>query len=219
MPYIWEQFYSYQPTKVQMPVTSYLGSRKRFFFSDLFIALSVLVLFAIFRNWGDFVLLASWVLVLVYMIVMRRFEAVSHLLLATVVSMIWVHYAKDYYAYQQDFVKIFGMNSIPLMAWSLTLYGLYQVCNNYKFVRPIYNFLLFVLVFLFFGILFETVAYHLLNIRNTMTANFPGLPICDCVHAPRWMQMIYFSLGPMYYFVIMAADRVTGTTGMKERRR
>jgi hypothetical protein len=196
-----------------MPVTIFSGSRERFFVPDLLIVISVLLFFAVFRNWGDLVLMVSWVLVLGYLMLLKRFESVLHLLLATLISTLWVHFAKDYYSYQHDFVKIFGMNSIPLMAWSLTLYGLHQVCNNYKFRHKTFNFVLFFLVFLVFGIAFETVAYHVLGIRNTVTASFPGLPICDCVHAPGWMQMVYFSLGPVYYLVILAADRLTGTRG------
>jgi hypothetical protein len=200
-----------------MPVTFFPGARERFFFIDLSIAIGVLLLFAVFRSWGDYVLLISWVLVFGYMMLMKRYEEVSHLLLATVISILWVHFAKEYYAYKHDFVIIFGMNSLPLMAWSLTLFGLYQVCNNYKFRNKAFNFLLFFLVFFVFGIVFETVAYHLLDIRNTMTSQFEGLPICDCVHAPRWMQWAYLALGPVYYVVTLVADGlIEKMTGIRD---
>jgi hypothetical protein len=31
------------------------------------------------------------------------------------------------------------------------------------------------------------------------TANFKGIPIAECIHAPSWMQAIYFAMGPAYY--------------------
>ena len=48
-------------------------------------------------------------------------------------------------------------------------------------------------------ILAEVLGYHVFEIRNAATGMYPGLPICDCIHAPPWMQAVYFALGPLYY--------------------
>jgi hypothetical protein len=40
------------------------------------------------------------------------------------------------------------------------------------------------------------------NIQNVATASYPGLPICDCIHAAPWMQFAYFAMGPIYYLLI-----------------
>jgi hypothetical protein len=31
------------------------------------------------------------------------------------------------------------------------------------------------------------------------TFGYPGLPLCDCIHAPRWVQVTYLSMGPIYF--------------------
>ena len=193
-----------------MPATLTLVSRRNLFFADLSIGLSIILIFSVFRNWGDWILLISWVIIFGYLMGMKRYISVSHQLLATLIAALWVHYARDYYGYHVDFVRIFGMSSLPLMAWSLLLFGILEYCNYCKFKRKVYNFLLFFLVFLTLGLLFETIAYHLLDLRNTMTAKYAGLPICDCVHAPDWMKMVYFSMGPVYFLLTQLSDRLTG---------
>lgn len=184
--------------------------RMRLFTTDMVVATCILLLFALFGNHADWVLLTSWVLVLGYLGYQQRRYALLHQLLSTFFAVCWVSFAKDYYGYQFDYVKIFGMNSLPLMAWSLTLLGLGEVCNYLNMSKKIYNFLIFVLAFWFFLILFETVAYHVLEIRNTVTGSFAGLPYCNCIHAPTWMKVVYFSMGPSYYLSTLAADHWIG---------
>ena len=191
-----------------MPATAYSGSGRSPFYSDLSIGLAILLLFALFRGHSDWVLLISWVLIFGYLILLRRFAALMHLLLATILAAIWVHFAKDYYAYKIAYIQIFELNSLPLMAWTLSLFELGEYCSYLKFKPKSLNFLFFVLVVWTTGIFFETFAYHVLEIRDTMTASYPGLPFCDCIHAPRWMQLVYFLLGPVYFMVTMAADRL-----------
>ena len=48
----------------------------------------------------------------------------------------------------------------------------------------------------------ETVGYHLLGIHNIGTSQYVGLPLCDCLHAPIWMQIGYFSLGPLHWLLV-----------------
>lgn len=186
--------------------TSY--SKHRILLSDLSVAFFILLLFSIFKSHADLVLLISWPFIFVYFLLMRRIKALSHLLLATLMAVIWVQFAKEYYGYKYDYLKIVGMNTLPLMAWTLTLLGLGEVCNHLKFKRKILNFLIFVPSFWFLLILFETVAYHILEIRNTMTGNYIGLPFCNCLHAPTWMKMVYFAMGPVYYGLSHLTDTI-----------
>ena len=51
--------------------------------------------------------------------------------------------------------------------------------------------------------------YYLFNIHNIATSQFPGLPICNCIHAPTWMKIVYFSMGPVYYSGTMLVDQIT----------
>lgn len=189
-----------------MPATAYSGSGRSPFYSDLSIGLAILLLFALFRGHSDWVLLISWVLIFGYLILLRRFAALMHLLLATILAAIWVHFAKDYYAYKIAYIQIFELNSLPLMAWTLSLFELGEYCSYLKFKPKSLNFLFFVLVVWTTGIFLETFAYHVLEIRDTMTASYPGLPFCDCVHAPTWMKVAYALMAPSYYLVKILAD-------------
>ena len=185
-------------------------SRPKTIFADLLIASGTLLLFIQFMAQADWVLLVSWLFIFGYLMLTKRFNALVHQILATLIAIGWVHFAKDYYGYKFDFLKIFGMNILPLMAWTLALLGLGEMCNHLKMNRRIYYFLIFIPSFWFLLILFETVAYHVLKIRNTVTGSFAGLPYCDCIHAPTWMKVVYFSMGPVYYGSISSADELLG---------
>ncbi len=48
----------------------------------------------------------------------------------------------------------------------------------------------------------ETIAYHLFGMQNLTAAAYPGIPICNCMHAQPWMQLSYFLLGPIYFIAL-----------------
>ncbi|MCK9639653.1 MAG: hypothetical protein M0R39_07045 [Prolixibacteraceae bacterium] len=192
------------------------GTDHRLLLKDLSIAFIVILIFSVFSAHADWVLLGSWLFIFFYLLQKRRIEAFLHLLLATLMASIWVHFAKDYYGYKFDYLVIFGMNSLPLMAWTLTLLGVGEVCNQLPFKRKIFKYLIFVPTFWALLILFETVAYHVLEIRNTMTSNFIGLPYCDCIHAPAWMQVVYFTMSPVYYGLSLWTDNIWDSVRPKE---
>ena len=191
-----------------MPAEYTSDLKHRMLLSDLVLAFFIILLFSIFKSQADLILLISWPFIFGYFLLKGRIKALAHLLLATLMAVIWVQFAKEYYGYKYDYLKIFGMNTLPLMAWTLTLLGLGEVCNYLRFKRKIHKFLLFVPSFWFLLILFETVAYHVLEIRNTMTGNYVGLPFCNCLHAPTWMKFVYFSMGPLFYSTSIFVDRL-----------
>jgi len=175
-------------------------------FADLVITFCILLSFSIFKGNADLVLAYSWIFILLYVLVTKRILGLVHLILATLVAIIWLNYAKDYYGYIYSYHKILGMNLLPLMAWALSLFGLSEVFNYLTLSKKRYRFLLFIPVFWIFLITFETIAYHVLEIRNTTTGSFVGLPYCNCIHAPTWMKLVYFSMGPAYYGATLQAD-------------
>ena len=176
--------------------------------SDLTIAFCILLSFSIFKGNADLVLAYSWIFILLYVLVTARILALMHLIIATLVATIWLNYAKDYYGYMYAYHKILGMNLLPLMAWALSLFGLSEVFNYLTMSKKRYRFLLFIPVFWIFLITFETIAYHVLEIRNTTTGSFVGLPYCNCIHAPTWMKVVYFAMGPVYYGSTLRADNL-----------
>ena len=58
---------------------------------------------------------------------------------------------------------------------------------------------LFSIIYSFFLVFIETVGYHVFNIHNNMNGAYLGLPVCDCIHAPVWMQISYFLYGPVFF--------------------
>src|SRR5665647_2897810 len=89
-------------------------SKHRILLSDLSVAFFIILLFSIFKSHADLVLLISWPFIFVYILLMRRIKALSHLLLATLMAVIWVQFAKEYYGYKYDYLKILGMNTCLL---------------------------------------------------------------------------------------------------------
>ena len=189
-----------------MDLLFFQRSKLGMLFADLTIVFCILLSFSIFKGNADLVLAYSWVFILLFVLVTARILALTHLIIATLVAIFWLNYAKDYYGYMYTYHKILGMNLLPLMAWALSLFGLSEVFNYLTLSKKRYRFLLFIPVFWIFLITFETIAYHVLEIRNTTTGSFVGLPYCNCIHAPTWMKVVYFSMGPAYYGATLRAD-------------
>lgn len=81
-------------------IADYLScSKQRLLVSDLAVAFVILLMFAIFRSHADLVLAYSWLFILGYVLVTKRILALTHLFLATLIAVIWLNYAKDYYGY------------------------------------------------------------------------------------------------------------------------
>lgn len=188
---------------------TYINKRAEFT-ADLVLSLFFILMVVLFKQFIDIILISAWIFAFVYLVLQRRYRSLLHQVMATVLAITWVSFAKNYYGYQADYQKFFGLNSLPLLAWTLTLLCLGELCDKFNLGSKAYNFLVFVPAFWFFLILFETAAYHWLGLRNAFTKSYPGLPVCDCIHAPRWMQAAYFSMGPFYYFMILMADQFVG---------
>lgn len=159
----------------------------------------------------DYMLVSSLTLIWLYifsfgyLLYQKNWMLLKRLIAASVVSFIWMLFGMSQYGYNQNFLVIGGFNMFPLFAWALGLFGVYllfsYIRNRFKITKPFYGFGVFLLIYwplLIFG---ETVGYHLFNIQNVATGQYPGLPICDCMHAPWWMQLTYFMLGPLLFWI------------------
>ena len=124
---------------------------------------------------------------------------------AFVISLTWSYFARDMYSYNMDFPVIFGINSYPLICWTLALTAGCLLVNYLLKQLHITRFtlrLLGTIGFYFVAVVIaETVGYHVFGVKDTSTAQYPGLPLCDCLHAPGWMQFAYFALGPLHWVV------------------
>ncbi|MCH8860759.1 MAG: hypothetical protein IH843_06500 [Thaumarchaeota archaeon] len=151
----------------------------------------------------DYVVIAAYFLVIPYLILTQRKLLFYHFMVGSVVALVWMLITKNEYLYDQDFLTTLGINLYPLFAWAVGLFAIYVIYSHYEHILKEQSFLKQILLIIAFYIpvliAVETISDHLFNIRNIAAAAFPGLPICDCIHAPRWMQAAYFTLGPIFF--------------------
>ncbi len=177
---------------------------KKILVLDKFLTFLALGLFGVFRP--DYVVIGSYLFLIPYLFLTKRKNVLKHMLLATIISAVWVLFTKDLYVYSYDFVRFYGVSLYPFFGWSAGLVGTYLIFGHYRdklenknFIKQILVFLPIYWALLLFG---ETVAYYVFDVRNILTTigNSP-LPICNCMHIPNWMKVAYFSLGPLFFGV------------------
>ncbi len=171
------------------------------FISDLILFLVAFISLTLFRI--DIVVLVFYLIMFPYLVLTRRTNLLYHFLIATGVAFIWILIAGSHYGYNQETMSVFGTTIYPFFAWSLGLFGAYLLFRPIRMRGWNFAFQLLVFFFLYAGVLLtlETFAFQVFDIRNIATGMYPGLPVCDCIHAPRWMQFVYLLMGPTYYSI------------------
>lgn len=144
-----------------------------------------------------------YILGLILLYFTKRKDDLYRLFISSIISLVWVINVTDYFLYTKEAFKIFGLNSFILFAWALGLFAAYKVGTYYntklKIKNKIYKLFFNIILYWVFLITVETVAYHLFGMQNLTADIYPGLPICNCMHAQPWMQVAYFLLGPIYF--------------------
>lgn len=175
--------------------------KKQLLVADKILSVVIILLLGVFKP--DYVVIAAYLLIIPYLFLTQRKILFKHLFISSVVALIWMLIAKNQYGYNQDFIAIFGINLFPLFAWAIGLFIVYIIYSHYEHILKECGFvkklILFVIIYVPLLIAVETIAYHLFNIKNLAAAAYPGLPICDCIHAPLWMQASYIALGPIFF--------------------
>lgn len=158
---------------------------------------------------AEYLFIGLYLVAFLYLGIKKRWKELYYLFMASLLSVVWVYFANSQYSYNDEMIKVFGLNSYPLFAWTI---GLFVFVNMYFFLENVFNFRMRFKKILFFVGLYwsllifgETVWYHVFNVQNVATAIYSGLPICDCLHAPLWMQVSYFLMGPVYFVICEAA--------------
>lgn len=180
--------------------------KKQLLIADKFIYVLVVFLLGIFSP--DYVVIAAYLLVIPYVLLTQRKSLYYHFIVSSVIALMWMLIAKGEYGYNRDFLTLAGINLYPLFAWAIGLFGAYLIYSHYEHILKeqgfLRQFLLFVAFYWPLLIAVETIAYHVFDIRNIAAASYLGLPICDCIHAPKWMQAAYFAMGPVFFSVCYA---------------
>ena len=177
--------------------------KKRLLIVDIVVIIIVLLLLGLFRP--DYVVIAAFFLVILYLFLTQRKVLFYHLAVASAVALIWMLITKNEYGYNQNFLTVAGINLYTLFAVALSLFTVYVIYSHYEHILKAQGYVRKILLFIVFYvpllILVETVAYHAFDIRNVATASYAGLPLCDCIHAPPWIQASYFLLGPIFFTI------------------
>lgn len=152
----------------------------------------------------DIALILLYLLLLIFLIFRKKDKELYYLIIATILSFVWLLVSKNQYSYNQNFISIFGYSLYPFFSWSLGLFGMYifYLLFEKNFKTKIQKFLFFTIAFWLLLILAETIFYHYFNVHNIPGSVYAGLPICDCLHAPVGMKIVYFSFGPIYYLIL-----------------
>ena len=168
---------------------------------DRILTLVIILLVGLARP--DIIVIVAFILILPYLILTDRTILVFHYLIALIVSMMWMIVARNQYNYNQEFIAVYGVNLFPLFYWAIGLFAVYLIYSHYEhklhekgFFRKL---ALFLLIYWPALIIVETLAYHTFGIVNLATVSYSGLPVCDCLHAPQWMQVAYFLIGIIYF--------------------
>lgn len=177
--------------------------RKTLLKIDIIASIIIFVLLGIFRP--DYIVIAGFFLAILYMILSKRKVFLYHLLISFAVAFAWILIAKNKYSYNHDFLVIFGINAFPLFAFSIGLFATYIMYSYFEYLLHekgfLKKFMLYIIIFIPLLIFAETIGYYAFDIHNLGTSNFSGLPICNCIHAPHWMQASYFALGPIFFII------------------
>ena len=144
--------------------------------------------------------LTVYLLIAAHLMQTRRTVALYYLLLASVFALGWVMIANTQYSYNHENVYVLGLNLFPLFAWASGLFLVYFIhaCWEHRLSNPYAQITGFILFYWIMLLMAESLGYHVLDIQNLATAAHAGLPGCNCLHAPPWMQLAYIAMGPLY---------------------
>lgn len=176
-------------------------NRKLFLYDTTAIVL-IFSFFSIFRP--DYVVLAAYLFIIFYLVATKRKILVYHLAVSSVLAFVWVFLAEDYYYYNYDFITLADLNLFPILAWATGLLGVYAIYRQHRYFPEAWGFgkhlFLFTVFFWILLIFAETIAYHFFNVK-LVSAVYEGLPVCDCLHAPLAVKVIYFLMGPLFFII------------------
>jgi hypothetical protein len=149
------------------------------------------------------IIFSTYLLLFPYIKFTKRKYLINFLYVSTSLSLIWAIIAQDYYKYQHQTFLIFQLNPYSFFLWAVCLFAIYLLYEHisHKFKSFFSKILVFSSIYWFLLIIIETAYYHFLNIRDLATSNYPGLPLCNCIHGPLWMQISYLCMGPTYFLV------------------
>jgi len=151
-------------------------------------------------------LISTYIFIFTFILLEKKIDELLKIIISFIISLLWMFFASKEYAYNKFIIYIFGLNLFPLLAWSLGLFGSYKLFDminkKFKFKKKLKKISLYLAIYWPLLIILETIFYHCFGVHDINTDKYQGLPICNCIHAPHWMQISYFLLGPIYFISI-----------------
>lgn len=182
---------------------------KLFFILDLIIMFLTITGVSLFQDQADVVLIIIWVFIGIYTWLNKRYDSFTHFIISTCIAFLWVWCARNNYGYNYTYYSVAGLNLLPIAAWSMGLLFVSEILNHFAVEKKVIRLVAFTLLYWCALLAIESYAFHVIGIRNISTGNSIGLPLCNCIHAPWWMRIVYFSMGPVYYIITIIADQFT----------
>ncbi len=166
-----------------------------------------LILFALIIGlfFSKYFFLTTFVLMWSYMISTKRIKSMKRFAISTIIALVWIIIANNFYSYNQDFLIIFGFATFPFFGLSIGLYGIHMLFSilDKKLKKTDFKFRFILFCFFFWVILLisESCAYNFFNVHNITSTTYTGIKFCNCIHAPIWMKLAYFLFGPIFYLI------------------
>lgn len=166
----------------------------------------------------ELILIVLFIATVIVLELTHRRNLLKHLFVAVFFGCIWMIISHSEYNYNTSVATIFGINMFSLFGWILGLFASYLIYRGLRNLLGVNKwwkqFILYAVVYVPMLLVVETIGYHTFGIVNMATAVYPGLAVCNCLHAPAWMVASYISMGPIYFAtcLIVGLESTSGGT-------
>lgn len=182
---------------------------KKIWLVDTIVIFFSFFLFDVFNPF--LVLIIGFLGIIPYLLLTDRKQYIKYFAISIMFGIVWSYLSRGLYTYSQGFPQIGQIDLYLLFAWSsglfayLILFKNIKKIQNYKFAI---KFIIFTIIYYLFLLFVETVAYHVFGIHNELAKNYEPIKFCNCIHGPRWVQISYFIIGPLYFVVCTVLDKI-----------
>jgi hypothetical protein len=151
----------------------------------------------------DLAMMLSFIFTILLIILTKRYILFRYLVLSLVFALLWVLIIDEGYYYSSGGLEFLGINVYVFLSWIVWLFVMqllffYMEDAFFNRFPGWLKIITFIIIYWIFIITAETLSFHVFNFRNAGGQGYPGLPLCDCIHAARIVQAAYIIIGPAY---------------------
>lgn len=156
-------------------------------------------------------LIACFFFSFLYLRITGRLHLVAHLAAGLLLALVWATLAKDNYHYGSAIIEIRGFCPFPVLAWGMGFFSSALLFSHFEPMiknRMAVRFSIYLVLCAVLLVAIEYAAYHIFHFRNVATQQYRAIPVINCIHAPLWMQIGYFLLGPLYSLLVHGVNNL-----------